>query len=160
MKSHNLYVIDIILCLMLIIVFVNSLSQEILGGRPLGEVSNLALVIFHLVVCFSLMGLSFVHIKAHYGKLSNWKNALSKGRNHTKWVLAFAVLAIVTGVVSTVTYFSHGHTPLGGVHGKIALVSLLLMTGHLVKRFNRLKNLNRKRVKSRTLRVSGSKRQA
>lgn len=33
-----------------------------------------------------------------------------------------------------VVYFSHGHTPVGGIHGKLGFVALALMFGHTCKR--------------------------
>ena len=139
MKKHTLYIIDIILSILLVVVLVSSIINEVLGGSSLAALSNTSITVFHISVCLVLMTLAFIHIKAHYANLSRWINCLKKGKMQTRVVFILCAMTLVTGIAS----FSHGHTPLGGVHGKIGFVALALMILHLVKRFSRLGALSK-----------------
>lgn len=143
MKKHTLYIIDIILSILLVVVLVSSIINEVLGGSSLAALSNTSITIFHISVCLVLMTLAFIHIKAHYANLSRWINCLKKGKMQTRVVFILCAMTLVTGIASMVVYFGHGHTPLGGVHGKIGFVALALMILHLVKRFSRLGALSK-----------------
>jgi len=141
MKKQSLYIIDVILSIMLIIVLASSIVNEILGGSSLGCISNMSVTLFHIVVCLILMSLVFIHIKAHYGNLSRWLTCLKKGKMQNRVIFVLCTITLLSGIAATVLFFSHGHTPLGGIHGKVGLVALAFMIFHLVKRLSNMKAL-------------------
>jgi len=143
MKKKSLYITDIILSLMLIFVLTSSILNEVLGGSPLGCISNKNVTLFHIIVCLILMSLAFIHIKAHYGNFSRWRNCLKKGKMQNRVIFVLSTITLLSGIAATVLFFYHGHTPLGGIHGKVGLAAITFMLFHLAKRLSNLKALKR-----------------
>lgn len=141
MKNRKLYLIDIILSLLLIVVLISSVLNETLHDESLGNLSNHAVITMHIAITLILMAMCIIHIKLHYGQVANWLRCLKKGKMQTRWVFILCTLALITGILATIIFFTHGHTPFGGIHGKIGFAVLLLMILHLTKRLSRLRNM-------------------
>jgi len=138
-----LYIIDVVLTVLAILVLATSVLQEILGGESLEWMQFRSLVLMHVILSLSLLAMSYIHIREHFNKQMAFSGLFSKLNRHTKWLFVLSLITLLTGIVSTFVYFNHGHTPVGGIHGKIAFVAIALMTGHLIKRIRRMRNLRK-----------------
>lgn len=85
-----------------------------------------SLVFFILAVC---------HIHLHWGKVSRWLSGFRNTRRKpVKVLFVLSLLTFATGIAAVVAHVVHGHTTLGGVHGKIGFVMALLALFHVVRR--------------------------
>lgn len=75
------------------------------------------------------------HVFLHF-VTSNWLTKIRKQRSHVMSIMWWMTLAsLVTGIVSTIHWlstFSHAH--IGGVHGKLGFLMIILSLGHICKR--------------------------
>jgi len=139
----TLYIIDIVLTVLAILVLATSVILEILGGESLGWLQFRSLVLMHIILSLALITMSYIHIRDHFNKNHSMVEVYSKLKRQTKWLFVFSAFTLLTGTASTFVYFYHGHTAIGGVHGKIAFVAIAFMIGHLIKRIGRLQNLRK-----------------
>lgn len=142
MKKSRLTVINISLIVLLILTVASSVILECLGGKGLPALRSMALVIIHIAVTLALMLLSYLHIKAHWGSLPQWRQRLCKTKKQNRWLLWATVLTFLTGLIAIVTFFMEGHTSFGGIHGKIGYVAMLIMLLHLIHRQKWLKSIS------------------
>jgi len=143
MNKITLYIIDIILTVLAILILATSILQEILGGESLEWLQFRSLVLTHVILSLSLLTMSYIHIREHFNRRIRFAEMLSKLNKHTKWLFVLSLITLATGIVSTFVYFNHGHTAIGGIHGKIAFVAIALMLGHLIRRIGRMRNLRK-----------------
>jgi len=135
MKRKTLFTIDIILSVLLSIVIFSSILQEALFGETWMGMSNLTLTLMHIFFALALMVLCYIHIKAHYGNLAKWKAGLKRSKVMPRILFWIMLITLITGILSTLSYFTMGHSGIGGVHGKIGFVALAFMLEHLIRRF-------------------------
>lgn len=128
-KKTELRVCDWSLLTMTIAVLISSIQLEVTGGRAL------TWVWVHVVVCSLFMALIVRHIYLHF-KWRNWKTGLfGRSRRLTKWMSIFGLLTLVSAIAATLHWiFTDTHTGIGGIHGKIGLVFLILIVVHTAKR--------------------------
>jgi len=143
MSRNTLYIIDVILTVLALFVLATSVLLEILGGESLGWLRFQSIVLVHVVMSLSFLAMSYIHIREHFKKKIRFAELFSKLNKHTKWLFVLSLITLLTGIVSAFVYFSHGHTPIGGIHGKIAFAAIALMIGHLIKRIGRMRKLRR-----------------
>ena len=76
-----------------------------------------------------------VHLFLHFGR-SNWFVRFSKFKKPAIRILWWTALAtLITGLAASVRWFiSPVHTPLGGIHGKIGFLMILLTIAHTARR--------------------------
>lgn len=134
MKKRYLYKINVLLLVMLVPALVSSLLQEFLGGADMHYVTNNMLTIIHLIVCVPMLLFVGVHLWANCGKITQWFAKIRRQKAQIQWLFWLSVLTFVSGVAAMVVYFSHGHTPVGGIHGKLGFVALALMIWHTYRR--------------------------
>ncbi|MDE6497441.1 MAG: hypothetical protein K2L21_02145 [Muribaculaceae bacterium] len=93
-------------------------------------------VYVHIAVGLVFFSLVARHIYLHFGR-SNWFARFSKQKNHYTRVLWWVTLAaFISGTAACLHWLaSPEHSPLGGIHGKIGFVMILLAAGHIIKRF-------------------------
>lgn len=61
-------------------------------------------------------------------------------RRLTKWMSVFGLLTLVSAIAATVHWIlTDTHTGIGGIHGKIGLVFLILIVVHTAKRIKKLR---------------------
>ena len=126
---------DIALLLVAIVVLVSSIQMEVTGGEPFMGMSFMTYTILHIVLAVSMMLLIAYHLYLHF----NWKNWIEKLRQtpkkQTRVLAVLAGLVLLTGVASLVDFMIHlQHTPLGGLHGKIGFIFMIIAIGHTLKR--------------------------
>lgn len=128
-KKTELRMCDWLLLAMAVAVLISSVQLEVTGGRALPWVW------VHVVVCSLFMVLIVRHIYLHF-KWRNWKSGLfGRSRRLTKWMSVFGLLALVSAIAAIVHWIlTDAHTGIGGIHGKIGLVFLVLISLHVAKR--------------------------
>lgn len=141
MKKSRLNVINLSLIVLLAVTTASSVILECTGGKDLPALHSCALVLLHIAVTLALMILSYLHIKAHFGQTSQWRERFRKTKRQNKWLLWITAITLLTGIAAIFTYFAFGHTPFGAIHGKIGFIALLIMLLHLLHRRKWLKNL-------------------
>lgn len=95
----------------------------------------------HIIIGVLFMVMVFYHLFLHYG-FSNWFSRILKQKSHVTRILWWiSLLSLITGVVACVHWlgtFFHSH--IGGAHGKLGFVMIILSIGHIVKRISFFKN--------------------
>lgn len=134
MKKRCLYKINVLLLVMLVPALVSSVLQEFLQGADMHCATNNILTIIHLIICVPMLLFVGVHLWANCGNITQWFAKIHRQKAQTQWLFWLSVLTFVSGMAATVVYFLHGHTPIGGIHGKIGFVALALMIWHTYRR--------------------------
>lgn len=98
----------------------------------------------HIILGILLTVLSLYHIYLHYRE-SNWFTRFAKNRNTSTRILWWVfLLTAVTGIAATISWIGHNqHTPLGGVHGKIGFLMVIIAIIHAVRHIRKKKRLAR-----------------
>lgn len=98
----------------------------------------------HIILGILLTVLSLYHIYLHYRK-SNWFTQFAKNRNASTRILWWVfLLTAVTGIGATISWLADNqHTPLGGVHGKIGFLMVIIAIIHAVRHIRKKKRLAR-----------------
>lgn len=132
-KRTELRVCDWSLLVMTIAVLISGIQLEVTDGRALPWVW------VHIVVCSLFIALIIRHIYLHF-KWRNWKTGLFGQRRLTKWMSIFGLLTSVSAIAATVHWvLSNTHTGIGGIHGKIGFVFLILIVVHTAERIKKLR---------------------
>lgn len=98
----------------------------------------------HIILGILLAVLSLYHIYLHYRR-SNWFARFATNRNASTRILWWVfLLTAVTGIASTISWLADNqHTPLGGVHGKIGFLMVIVAIIHAVRHIRKKKRLAR-----------------
>lgn len=98
----------------------------------------------HIVFCTLLTVLSIRHIYLHY-RSSNWFARFAKNRNKVTRVLWWVfLLTAMSGIAATVQWIvENGHSPIGGVHGKIGFLMVIIAIIHAAKHIRQRKRVKR-----------------
>lgn len=122
----------------LLLMLVSGIQLEATSGRYVWTVW------LHIMLGILLTVLSLYHIYLHYRK-SNWFTRFAKNRNTSTCILWWVfLLTAVTGIASTISWIGHNqHTPLGGVHGKIGFLMVIIAIIHAVRHIRKKKRLAR-----------------
>lgn len=126
--------INLSLVALLILTAISSVILEATGGNSLPAIRNTTLVVLHIVLTLTLFTLAYYHVKFHFGPASRWSSFFKKTKKQNRCLLWLVITVLATGILATLTYSFHGHTPLGAIHGKIGFVALLAMLLHLLHR--------------------------
>ena len=95
----------------------------------------------HIVIGLLFMALVAIHIYLHFGK-SNWYAKFSKLKSRATQILWWVtIITLLTGIATSIRWIiSYTHTPLGGIHGKLGFLMIILSIFHIAKRFNFFKS--------------------
>lgn len=103
------------------------------GAALLGLKSNVW-VIIHLVAVFAMTGLVCWHLRMNWGKISGWaKKITGKASGASKTLTILIALNVLTGIFAIPQWLIHGHSPIGGVHGKIGFLFILVCLIHTIR---------------------------
>lgn len=101
-------------------------------------------VIIHLVAVLAMTGLVCWHLRMNWGKISGWaKKFTGKASGASKALAILIAFTALTGLASIPQWLIHGHSPIGGVHGKIGFLFILIAIIHTIRHrkwFNGTKN--------------------
>lgn len=112
-------------------IFISGLQLEVIHSS--GELS----IWIHIIIGSLFMGLVGAHLFLHFGK-SNWfakfSNLKSRATRILWWV---TILTLITGIATSVRWIlTNTHTPLGGIHGKLGFLMIILSIFHIIDRLN------------------------
>ena len=98
----------------------------------------------HIVFGTLLTVLSIRHIYLHY-RSSNWFARFAKNRNKVTRVLWWVfLLTAMSGIAATLEWIvENGHSPIGGVHGKIGFLMVIVAIIHAAKHIRLRKQAKR-----------------
>lgn len=131
----KLYVVNVLLAVIAILVFASSLLIEILHGADWLGMANHFWVALHAMFGILMAVLVFAHLRLNWARVSAWLTRFKKSPNKvTKALVILSIVAFVSGFAAIFTFFTSGHGPVGGIHGKLALVFLIIGIGHFIKR--------------------------
>lgn len=128
-KARKLKICNWSLLVSAILILVSSIQLEATGSR--GEIS----VWIHIILALVFTFLAGWHIWLHFG-WSDWFVRFHKIRKPVTRILWYLLLlTVILGVAATIMWIgSQTHSPLGGVHGKVGFLMILVAIGHTVKR--------------------------
>lgn len=97
--------------------------------------SGYASVLIHIIIALLFAAGVGYHIFLHFGR-SNWFERMQRQKSVVTRILWWVSIATaVSGLAATVHWLTAtGHSPIGGVHGKIGFAMILLAVCHLIKR--------------------------
>lgn len=114
----------------------------IASGIQLEAISSngVASVWIHIGVCIAFMALVIYHIYLHF-KWRGWISKFRKLKSPVTRILAlFWFLTFITGIATVAVWLTHhSHSGLGGWHGKIGFIFIILAICHAVKRISKFK---------------------
>lgn len=122
------------LALLLVVMLASGIQLEATGGVYAWSVWA------HIIIGLIFTALCIYHIYLHY-KFSNWFSRFAKNRNTiTKilwWVFLFTA---VSGIAATVIWIGDSaHSILGGIHGKIGFLMIVVAVIHALRHKKRAK---------------------
>ena len=121
---------------LLVVILASDIQLEATSGKYTWSVWA------HIIAGILLIAVSLYHIFLHY-RYTNWFSRFAKNRNTNTRVLWWIfLLTVISGIAATIMWLGgEGHTPLGGVHGKIGFLMVLAAIIHVVRHTrNRAKN--------------------
>lgn len=98
--------------------------------------SEVISVWIHIVVGMVFMGLVGYHIYLHFG-WSNWFDRFHKLKSQMTRVLWWvSLLTLLSAIIALIHWLTTAvHSPIGGIHGKLGFLMILLAICHIVKRY-------------------------
>ena len=89
----------------------------------------------HIAVGIAFFAFIAYHIFLHFGN-NNWFSRFHKLKSQFTRILWWVSLAtLITGIIAFIHWvMTFSHSPIGGIHGKIGFLMILLCTGHICKR--------------------------
>lgn len=134
-KAKKLKICDWLLLVSTVVMLASSIQLEATGSRAV------IWVWLHIIIGCLFFANIIWHLYLHFG----WKSWLQKFRKQksliTRWLAVFALLTIISAIVASAHWIgSWAHSPLGGVHGKIGFIFIVIAIGHTVKRINFFKS--------------------
>ena len=101
----------------------------------------------HILIGGLFMGMAAYHVYLHFGR-SNWFSKFRKQKNPVTrilwWVALVTLVSGVAAMVHWVTTFTH--SSIGGVHGKLGFLMIILSIGHIAKRITFFKRKKKKEL--------------
>ena len=90
----------------------------------------------HIIIGLLFMGLVGAHIFLHFGK-SDWFAKFNHIKSRTTRIMWWTtIITLITGLATSVRWIvTNAHSPLGGIHGKLGFLMIILSIFHIVNRF-------------------------
>lgn len=133
---------NILLVIITCLLIINSILLECLHGATFLGIGSVGWVWMHVVLASIWAASIFYHLYLHWGNIRHWFGKMVHPGNKLTMLLAWlSLILLLTGIAATVCVgYGVGHTPIGGIHGKIGLFVMVLMVFHLSKRWKWFKN--------------------
>ncbi|HAC21759.1 MAG TPA: hypothetical protein DCF91_06630 [Porphyromonadaceae bacterium] len=132
MKDKSLYRFNYLLSLTALIALISSILLECIHGSVFLGLVFRFWVWLHVACCSLLMLMIGYHLYIH-GRMRYVKA--------TQWLTVLGAITLVTGLIATVVFcLPQGSHVVGGIHGKLGLVAMVLMVLHFRKRLRWFKN--------------------
>lgn len=104
--------------------------------------AGLTPVWIHVAIGLAFMAVVAYHVFLHFGK-SNWFSRFRKQKSPVTRILWWVgLITLLTGLIAWIHWLTtFTHAPIGGVHGKIGFLMIILAIGHICKRIKLFKNM-------------------
>jgi len=128
-KAGKLKACNRVLSVLALAMLVSGLQLEITSSR------GILSVWIHVVVATIFLSGIATHIYLHFG-WTKWRSKFGKARHVLTRILFWLFLVTVLSSVVTFVHWlaTFTHTPIGGLHGKIALLTLCCALAHAFSR--------------------------
>lgn len=107
------------------------------SGIQLEALSGEGMLWIYVHICIGVVFTTLCgwHIWLHF-KWNNWFERFHKMKSQVTRILWWiALITFLTGIAATIQWFAHSvHTSLGGIHGKLGFLMILLIIAHALKR--------------------------
>lgn len=134
MKKKSLLICNRSLLLFTPIVVSNCILQEYLNGNSFCYLDNSIWTWLHVAISSVMLILTVWHVFLNWKNMSEWYLRIKKHRSKGFKCMAFSFpLTMLTGLLSIPVWLSHGHTGIGGLHGKIGFFFLFFVLLHIIK---------------------------
>lgn len=142
--KNRLKVCDRSLGIVLLLILASGIQLEATSGRYVWSVR------LHVALGVLLCALSFYHIYLHYKK-SNWFARFAKNPNVSTRILWWVfLLTAASGIAVVAEWIAGGHTPVGGIHGKIGFLMVIVGIVHVAGHIRKKKNARKSRLPERS----------
>lgn len=124
-----------------------------------GDTTGINWTWIHIATSLGALLLTCIHVQLHWGTLKMWRKGLAQLRTKsTKFMTYLYLLTLATGIPATIYIIAgHGHTHLGGIHGKFGIVAAIFMFLHIWKRLKWFKNRTSQSAAPLRLKVDADK---
>ena len=132
-KSEKLRLCNWSLVYVSALMLLSSIQLEATSGE------SVAWVTVHIIIGLIFTGLVFWHVALHFGTDTGlWLRRFKKLKSPVTKVLC--ILFLLT-LISAIIAFAHWlgdftHSSIGGVHGKIGFLMIIVAVGHILKRIS------------------------
>ncbi|MCQ2090779.1 MAG: hypothetical protein MJY93_11120 [Fibrobacter sp.] len=133
--KKKLFIVNVLLIVFSLMVLASIILMMVHRGGDFLDMPNKFWISTHAKVGLVLGLLVFAHLRLNWNKITVWFTRFKKTPNKmTKALVILSFLAFVSGIVAIPVYIAGGHGPVGDLHGKVALVFLIISITHLFKR--------------------------
>ena len=128
-KRQQLKICDWTLLILMIVTLAVSIQLEASDSR------SATFVWLHAITASVFIGIVVYHIKLHFG-WDRWLFKFSKLKSRITYLLWWITLiTIISAIIALVHWIlTSTHSPIGGVHGKIGFLMILVAIIHTIKR--------------------------
>lgn len=128
-KILKLKICDWCLLFLSIAILISGIQLEATGS------SGLISVCVHILIGVLFACLVMYHLYLHFG-YSNWFSKIQKQKSLLTRILWWvALITFITGMTASVHWFAtFTHAPIGGIHGKLGFLMILLSAVHVIGR--------------------------
>lgn len=135
MLEKQLFRTNTALLIVALLATASSVQLEILHGRAFCGIANAAWVWIHVVLCVCFLALSAHHLRLHLRqRRRSVGGARGRQTKSTRLLAALFLIVLVSGLLVAGHFIAGGHTTIGGVHGKLGFVAILLLIAHVWRR--------------------------
>lgn len=133
MKKKQLLICNRALLVLFPVEVSGGILLENLHGQPFCGLDMAVWTWWHVLLSIAMVVLVVWHLWLNWNKVGQWYKRLKKHRSKTfQCTAVIFLLTVLTGVAAFTFWLSHGHTGLGGIHGKIGFVCAFLLLWHIV----------------------------
>lgn len=128
-KDEKLRLCDWMLVFATVFILASSIQLEVTDSR------TIIWVLIHIIIGSLFFANIVWHLYLHFGWKS-WVQRLRKQKSPvTRWLTVFALLTLISAFIALFHWIgTYTHSPIGGIHGKIGFVFLIIVIGHTAKR--------------------------
>lgn len=114
----------------------SSVQLELLHGRAFCGIANAVWVWIHVVLCVCFLALSAHHLCLHLRqRRRSAKGARGRLAKSSRLLAVAFLIVLLSGLLAAGHFIGGGHTTIGGVHGKLGFVAIILLVGHVWRHF-------------------------
>lgn len=120
------------------LILASSIQLEATGSR------DVTLVWLHMAIGTIFMLLVFWHLALNL-KWGNWFKKISRLKSPVTKILWWVTLILCISAIAALIHWSgtYTHSPIGGLHGKIGFVMIVIAIGHTLKRIKFFKKTHK-----------------